>query len=100
MVARRGRYGPFLACTGYPQCKAIKRITPDMNITLPPPAPRKKAVVTDIACTQCGKPMVIRTSRRGPFLGCSGFPECKSTQPLPEHLKSQVGKPEGSESGT
>ncbi len=90
MVARRGRYGPFLACTGYPECKAIRKITRDMNVTLPPAPPKKKPVETDIPCPECGKPMVIRTSRRGPFLGCSAFPKCKATQPLPDDLKEKT----------
>ncbi|MCH8852644.1 MAG: topoisomerase DNA-binding C4 zinc finger domain-containing protein, partial [Planctomycetes bacterium] len=35
--------------------------------------------VSDVACESCGKPMVLRQSRHGPFLGCSGYPECDST---------------------
>jgi DNA topoisomerase-1 len=34
--------------------------------------------------------MVIRFSRRGPFLGCSGYPKCRNAKPLPEHLKQQA----------
>ncbi len=37
--------------------------------------------VTDIACEQCGKPMVVKYSRFGKFLGCSGFPECRASRP-------------------
>ncbi len=33
----------------------------------------------DVSCEKCGKPMVVRSSRRGKFLGCSGYPKCKST---------------------
>jgi len=94
MVARRGRYGPFLACTGYPACKAIKKITRDMNITLPPPPPKPKPVETDVVCDKCERPMVIRTSKRGPFLGCSGYPKCRNIQPLPDRLKDKVPKAE------
>jgi DNA topoisomerase-1 len=41
-----------------------------------------KAVQSDIVCPNCGKPMMVRMSRMGEFLGCSGFPECKTALPL------------------
>ena len=37
---------------------------------------------TEFKCEKCGKPMLKRWSRRGPFLGCSGYPDCRFTQPL------------------
>ncbi len=43
----------------------------------------KENVITDISCELCGKPMAIKTSRFGRFLGCTGFPECRNTKPLP-----------------
>jgi DNA topoisomerase I len=44
----------------------------------------KKSTIeeTDKVCTECGKPMLIRFGSRGKFYGCSGFPECKNTEPL------------------
>ena len=39
---------------------------------------------TDIMCNRCGKPMIIKWSRNGKFLACSGFPECRNTRPLEE----------------
>ncbi|MEK7731827.1 MAG: topoisomerase DNA-binding C4 zinc finger domain-containing protein [Planctomycetota bacterium] len=39
---------------------------------------------TDIPCDECGETMVIRTGRSGPFLGCSKYPKCKSSKPLPD----------------
>lgn len=92
MVARRGRFGPFLSCSGYPKCKSIKKITRDMNISLPPPPPKKKAVVTEVKCEKCERPMVIRMGKRGPFLGCSGFPKCRNLQSLPDELRHLVPK--------
>ena len=35
-----------------------------------------------VACSECGKPMLIRWSRRGPFAGCSGYPACRKTLPM------------------
>ena len=50
-----------------------------------------KNVTTDIDCDECGKPMVIRQGRRGPFLGCSGYPKCKNTGEVPAKLMEDLG---------
>jgi DNA topoisomerase-1 len=54
-----------------------------------PSAPR--SVPTDIDCEECGKPMVIRSGRRGPFLGCSGYPKCRHTMEVPAKLLEEMG---------
>jgi DNA topoisomerase-1 len=74
MVVRSGRFGKFLACTGYPECRSTRRLTGKR------PAPTEQEPAGD--CPRCGKPLVVRSSRRGPFLGCSGYPECRYTSPL------------------
>ena len=77
MIVKWGRYGRFLGCASYPECKNIKPINADDT---PPPEPES----TDTACEKCGKPMVIRTSRAGSrFLSCSGYPKCKNAKPIP-----------------
>jgi len=48
-------------------------------------------IATDIDCDECGKPMVIRTGRRGRFLGCSGYPKCKNTSEVPARLIEEMG---------
>jgi DNA topoisomerase-1 len=48
-------------------------------------------IPTDIDCDECGKPMVIRTGRRGRFLGCSGYPKCKNTSEVPAKLVEEMG---------
>ena len=48
-------------------------------------------VATDIDCDECGKPMVIRSGRRGKFLGCSGYPKCKNTSEVPARLVEELG---------
>lgn len=73
MVYRLGRNGRFLACTGYPECKAAKNVDNAGKVIEP--------VTAAEPCERCGKPMVMRKSRRGPFLGCTGYPECNNTQP-------------------
>ena len=78
MVIKEGRYGQFLSCSKYPDCKNPKEFTrQDGRIVIK----QKEApeVREDVKCEKCGKPMVVRRSRRGPFLGCSGYPKCRST---------------------
>ncbi len=77
MIVKWGRYGRFLGCANYPECKSIKPLNADDT---PPPEPE----LTDTECDKCGKPMVIRTSRAGSkFLSCSGYPKCKNAKPIP-----------------
>ena len=78
MVIKEGRYGQFLSCSKYPECKNPKEFTrQDGKIVIK----QKEApeIRDDIKCEKCGKPMVVRRSRRGRFLGCSGYPKCRST---------------------
>ncbi len=78
MVIKWGRFGKYLACSGYPDCKNTQEFEETGNgIKIVP-----KDTPTDQVCAECGKPLVIKTSKFGRFLGCSGYPECKHTQPL------------------
>ncbi len=91
MELKRGRFGPFFSCGSFPQCKfnanlrgPAKRQAEELM-----PAPAKPPpTVTEIACSQCGQPMVIRSGRRGRFLGCSDYPRCKATRELPAELRA------------
>ena len=84
MIKRRGRFGEFLGCSGYsekdengnPACSTIINLDPSGN----PLPPKPKPIETTIACEKCGSPMLLRDSKRGPFLGCSTFPKCRSTK--------------------
>lgn len=61
MAIKEGRFGRFLACTGYPECKNTKPIIKKIGIK----------------CPTCGKDIVEKRSRRGRlFYGCIGYPEC------------------------
>jgi DNA topoisomerase-1 len=61
MVIKHGRFGRFLACSGYPECQNTR------------PFLEK----TGADCPVCGRPVVVRRSKRGRiFYGCSGYPEC------------------------
>lgn len=90
MVIRAGRFGPFMGCSGFPKCRTMKRLSKEEQAEARAKLPAKpKPKMTDVKCEECGKPMVIRNSRRGPFLGCSAFPKCRTTQPLPDELKAK-----------
>lgn len=61
MVIKKGRFGEFLACPGYPECKNAKPIVEKL----------------DVPCPKCGNTIVAKKSKKGKkFFGCSGYPEC------------------------
>ena len=81
MVIREGRYGKFFACSAYPKCKKTMNIGEDGK---PVEKARGGGEPTDRKCPKCGSPMVKKVSRRGPFLACSAYPKCKTTENLPK----------------
>ncbi|MBN1796520.1 MAG: type I DNA topoisomerase [Sedimentisphaerales bacterium] len=86
MLLKRGRFGEFLGCSGYPECKTILNLDKEGNIKPPkePPQP------TGIKCHKCKQgELVIRKSKRGPFLGCGRFPKCRTIISIEQldHLK-------------
>jgi len=68
MVLKRGRFGQFMACTGYPECKTTRRL--DQGKKVPD-------IPLDEKCPQCGRNLLLRQRRFGEFISCSGYPECK-----------------------
>ncbi len=63
MVKKQGRFGEFIACSGYPECKNTKAIVKQL----------------DVKCPLCGKNIVQRKSKKGKiFYGCSGYPDCNN----------------------
>ncbi|MCK4744467.1 type I DNA topoisomerase [Candidatus Parcubacteria bacterium] len=74
MIIKLGRFGKFLACGNYPECKNTKPINEKGEIEEPEKV--------DVKCDKCGKPMVVKNGRYGKFLGCSGYPDCKNIKPI------------------
>ncbi|HEY3025835.1 MAG TPA: type I DNA topoisomerase [Pyrinomonadaceae bacterium] len=70
MQLKRGRFGQFLGCTGYPECRNIRKIAKSGAVT---PAP----VLLDEKCPVDGAQMVKRFGRYGEFIACSNYPKCK-----------------------
>ena len=66
---KMSRFGKFLGCTGYPECRNLKQL--DSNGE--PAEPE----ATDEKCALCGKAMVVKQGRFGKFFGCSDYPNCK-----------------------
>lgn len=78
MVIRLGRNGPFLACTGYPECDGTRDLPPELakqygGGSAAPEVPEQQ-------CEKCGKPMAVKRGRFGYFLACTGYPECRNTK--------------------
>ncbi len=70
MQMKRGRFGPFLGCTGYPECKNIRKISKS-GVAAPAPIP------IDEKCPVDGAQLVRRFGRYGEFISCSNYPKCK-----------------------
>jgi DNA topoisomerase-1 len=72
LVIKAGRFGKFIACSGYPECKYTQSFQ----------------VKTGAKCPECGKDLIQRVSKkRRTFYGCSGYPDCKfltNFKPLPQ----------------
>ena len=61
MVVKVGRYGKFIACPGYPECKNVKKFVQEIGVT----------------CPKCGGNVIVRKTKKGkPFYGCSNYPQC------------------------
>jgi len=76
MAKKFGRYGVFLACTNYPECKNTRDI-PKVHDDVTEEAHAEAAEET---CENCGKPMTLKRGRFGQFLACTGYPDCKTTR--------------------
>ncbi len=80
MVIKWGRFGKFLACSGYPECKNTKELpgNGDGGPEAGGNGNGENVAGEGQACENCGKPMVLKRGRFGPFLACSGYPECRT----------------------
>lgn len=78
MLVKTGRFGPFLACSNFPDCKNIKSIakknTPEQDERLEKLNEEHKGTV----CDKCGSAMAVKVGRFGPFLACTSYPKCKN----------------------
>ena len=78
MVSKKGRYGAFLACSNYPDCKYIKSTKQ-----------KEEPKPTGELCPDCGHELVERKSRFGTtFVGCSNYPKCRYIKKTPKAAKA------------
>ncbi len=82
---RTGRYGPFLACSGYPECKYTRDPKDDegkeQNAETEEEAP---------TCPKCDSTLVRKRGRFGAFWACPEYPKCKHTQPMAAEKPEEV----------
>lgn len=91
MIIKTGRYGKFLACSNFPECKNIKSLgagnnrqsenngeekKPDANLEI-----LEKKYAGE-KCEKCGSDMAVKNGKFGPFLACSGYPKCKNIKSI------------------
>jgi DNA topoisomerase-1 len=86
MVIRFGRFGQFMACSNYPECRTTREIAKKSDSDGAAAADGSAAAAAAEAepeeCELCGKPMAQKRGRFGPFLGCTGYPECRNIRKI------------------
>jgi maltooligosyltrehalose trehalohydrolase len=96
MRVKKSFRGPFLGCSAYPKCRSTKLIPAELKEKLkdvlasPPKKPELPHIDTGIVCEKCGNLMHVKNGLRGPFLGCSAYPKCRSTMLIPAELKEKL----------
>ena len=76
MIIKWGRFGKFMACSGYPDCKNAK------DIKKPGSEEGETPDEVDGVCDLCESALIIKRGRFGKFIACSTYPECKFTKPI------------------
>ena len=79
MLRRNGKFGKYLACSNYPECKNI--------------ISESQEEISSVRCPKCGENMVVKSGKFGKFLACPSYPDCKSTMSMPSDEEPKlVGK--------
>ena len=97
MVYKNGRFGRFLACPRYPECRNTKAVDKNGN---PVEKTEVKRELADFKCEECGGDMVLRNGKFGSFYACVNYPKCHFTKqkvtdigvPCPECGAKVIGK--------
>ncbi len=92
MVIKFGRFGQFLACSNYPECRTTREIarpaangeteTATASSSASAESKAEGSGETEEECELCGKPMALKRGRFGQFLGCTGYPECRNIRKI------------------
>jgi len=103
LLIKHGRYGKFIACSGFPKCRYKRSCDDGLQSTAGSKEKAKPAgEELEEICPECGKPLVVKSSRYGKFVACSGYPECKYKRSYGRGLQNAAGgkekaKPAGEE---
>jgi len=73
LVIKLGKFGKFLACSGFPECKYTEPLGEEKEL---------KEKYSGKVCDKCGAKMVVKYGKFGPFLACSNYPKCKNIKPI------------------
>ena len=76
MIIKRGRFGRFVACSGYPECKTTRPLDDEGKASSTPLEP------VEGECAKCQSALIRKVGRYGPFIACSDYPNCKYTKPI------------------
>lgn len=88
MLVKFGKAGPFLACSGYPDCKCTKNFSRDENGNVRVEEREQQEAQVMGTCPDCGKDLVLKRARTGSrFIACSGYPACKHAEPFSTGVK-------------
>ena len=95
MVIKFGRFGQFLACTNYPECRTTREVAKPASAESSEAGTASSSSKTEAGaatgadgneeaeeCDLCGKPMALKRGRFGQFLGCTGYPECRNIRKI------------------
>lgn len=90
MIIKTGRFGKFMACSNYPECRNIKSMTKEGEVDRAKEEAQKVLAekYRDEVCDKCGAPMAIKNGKFGPFLACTSYPKCKNIKNIQENNNS------------
>jgi DNA topoisomerase-1 len=92
MIVKTGRFGKFLACSAFPDCKNIKPLNGTNGNKAENKDNKELEELTkkykNEVCEKCGSPMAVKSGKFGPFLGCTGYPKCKNIKNIGENNNS------------
>ncbi|MCW8093474.1 DNA topoisomerase family protein [Alteromonas sp. ASW11-130] len=83
---RNSKTGPFVGCSGFPDCHFSKPIHDNQTTTL--------TAIDGSVCPSCGEGLAVKKGRYGMFVGCSGFPVCQHIAPLKQKQETELACPQ------
>jgi len=90
MIIKWGKFGRFLACSSYPECRNTREIATACRLD----ENAGPAGTEEPACEECGLPMVRKRGRFGEFFACSGYPQCRTTRKIARGEDARAAKPD------